>query len=953
MPAPSSPADQLHVPVWRRLARTLRIDVRRGERRPALLLFLGFFVIVTFQYATKSVRQSAFIDGLGAESLPWVYLAVALCSYPVLRLYATLADRLRRRQVIAASTGVIAASLVVFWWLFRLDWWWLPFVLYVWIGITYALNYSQFWSFSSHVLDPRQAKRLFGFIGAGGLLGGVAGGQVARFVSHLVDTRTTLLVAAGLIVLVPLLLGGVRRRLDEPGETGPQRESESEMERAKGGFQIIRESRQLRLLSALMVVTILVAQIVDLQFNWAVEQFRTDLDQRTAFFGNFYSVMNLAAFFFQLSFTARIHRLLGVATAMRVLPATMGLGTVALFVAATASPVAVLAAAMVLKIGETGLRYSLDQSTRELLYLPIPSRLRAKAKAYVDVFFHRGAKGLAALLLLPVTFGWLTVVDAGWLSLALVVVWLAVVASSHREYVLAFRRGLKRRSVDRYAPVNIEDTNTLEILVQSLGSLDPRQVLHSLDILEDNDRGNLVPPLLLYHDDAEVRRRTLDILARSGREDATPLIERRLADESPDVRAAAGRVLAQFKGEDVCLLMQPRLHEAEPGVRAAAVACLAIHGDDEMLAAAEAVLKELLSDADPAVRSEGAKAIAVVPEPRFSEYLVQLLYDPDARVLRHTIAAVRRRVRRDGHNPIYLPTLIALLRHRRVKHEARGALVALGEPVIPALAHFLAAEDEALWVRRALPKTIASIGGDQAAQTLLQALALRQDRFLRRKVIEALTGFGPVDFDAAGEAAITREVEAEARLYCRELLDLCAVSPPGGVLLQGPVPTWREERHSPDLLERLLAERMEDHLRNLFGLLSLILPATHVRAAHRSLVSTNSALRAHALEYLDNTLAGDLRPTVFAVINDTPLGEKLETAARRFDLRRDDRLTVLRRAIDCRRPQDESAVGVALAALYKIHCDRVEELFGDVRRLETLGIDARVRETARWIGQRL
>lgn len=951
MPVPSPPIDQLHIPVWRRLARTLQIDVRRGERRPALLLFLGFFVIVTFQYATKSVRQSAFVDGLGAENLPWVYLAVALCSYPVLRLYAALADRLRRRQVIVGSTAAIAASLVAFWWLFGLGGWWLPFVLYVWIGITYALNYSQFWSFSSHVLDPRQAKRLFGFIGAGGLLGGVAGGQVARLVSHFVDTRTTLLVAAGLIALVPLLLGGVRRRAPDLGDTGAARESE--MERAQGGFEIIRRSRQLRLLSALMVVTILVAQIVDLQFNWAVEQFTTDLDQRTAFFGNFYSVMNLAAFFFQLIFTARIHRLLGVATAMRVLPTTMGLGTVALFVAATASPVAVLAAAVVLKVGETGLRYSLDQSTRELLYLPIPSRLRAKAKAYVDVFFHRGAKGLAALLLLPVTFGWLTVVDAGWLSLALVVVWLAVVASSHREYVRAFRRGLKRRSVDRHSPVNIEDANTLEILVQSLGSLDPRQVLHSLDILEDNDRGNLVPPLLLHHDDAEVRRRTLDVLARAGREDATPLIERRLADENPDVRAAAGRVLAQFKGEDVCLLMQPRLHETEPGVRAAAVACLAVHGDDEMLAAAETVLKELLSDADPTVRSEGAKAIAVVPEPRFAEYLVQLLYDSDARVLRHTIAAVRRRVRRDGHNPIYLPTLVALLRHRRVKHEARAALVALGEPVIPALAHFLAAEDEALWVRRALPKTIASIGGDQAASTLLEALALRQDRFLRRKVIEALCGLDSVDFDATGHAAIGREVEAEARLYCRELLDLCAVSPPGSVLLQGPVATWREDRHAPDLLERLLAERMEDHLRNLFGLLSLILPATHIRAAHRSLVSTNPALRAHALEYLDNTLAGDLRPTVFAVINDAPLGEKLETAARRFDLRRDDRLAVLRRAIDCRRPQDENAVGVALAALYKIHSDRIEELFGDVRRLETLGVDAQVRETASWVDRRL
>ena len=177
----------------------------------AVLLFIGFFFVVTFQYATKSVRQSAFIDNLGAANLPWVYLAVALCSYPILRLYSLLSDRVGHRRLIPLSTLVITASLLAFWWLFQYDWSWLPFVLYVWIGITYALNYSQFWSFSSHMLDARQAKRLFGFIGAGGLLGGVAGGHVARLISQFVDTRATLLVAAGLIAVVPILLGAVRR----------------------------------------------------------------------------------------------------------------------------------------------------------------------------------------------------------------------------------------------------------------------------------------------------------------------------------------------------------------------------------------------------------------------------------------------------------------------------------------------------------------------------------------------------------------------------------------------------------------------------------------------------------------------------------------------------------------------------------------------------------------------
>ena len=54
----------LSVPAWRRLATRMHIDIRPGEARLAFLLFVFFLLLVTFQYATKSVRQSSFIDTL-------------------------------------------------------------------------------------------------------------------------------------------------------------------------------------------------------------------------------------------------------------------------------------------------------------------------------------------------------------------------------------------------------------------------------------------------------------------------------------------------------------------------------------------------------------------------------------------------------------------------------------------------------------------------------------------------------------------------------------------------------------------------------------------------------------------------------------------------------------------------------------------------------------------------
>ena len=244
-----------------------------------------------------------------------------------------------------------------FWWLFQFDFWLMPAVLYVWISIAYIMTVSQFWLFSIHVLDPRQARRLFGFVGAGGLLGGVAGGQVARLVSNAMGTRTTFLVAAAILLTATALITLVHRLQAASEEPSAGTGRAEKADKAKGGFEVIGGSRHLQAISTVLVLTVVVAQIVDIQFNWSVEQAITGLDARTAFYGNFYSVMGISAFVFQLAFTSRIHRALGVGVALKVLPVTMAIGTVALFVAALMFPAILLTAAFMLKVGENGLRY--------------------------------------------------------------------------------------------------------------------------------------------------------------------------------------------------------------------------------------------------------------------------------------------------------------------------------------------------------------------------------------------------------------------------------------------------------------------------------------------------------------------------------------------------------------------------------------------------------------------
>ncbi len=931
------------------------VDMRAGEGPIAALLFVYFFLLITSQYISRSVRDSAWVTTLDANTLPYGFILVAICSYPILVIFARLVDRVPRHHLIAGTSSIFAVSLVAFWWLFGYEeWTWVPVVFYVWAAITFVLTVSQFWSYANHSLDPRQAKRLFGFIGAGGGLGGFVGGMYARAAAEALGSSALLLVSAGIqIIIAVLVVAG--NRLNPPdearvaGATGL-----AKLDAAKGGFQTIRASRQLTLIAALMLCTVAVANIVNLQFAWAVGEVSTQLDEATALFGLVYSFNSLFGFAFQILFTGRIHKYLGIGIAMRILPVALAFGTAGLMISANVfdSAQTLFVVAAMLLIGEKGIRYSLDQSTRELLFLPVPSIARFRAKAFIDVFVQRFAKGVgAAIALVGTALLGMTIVKVGWFSLIIIAIWIGVTVAVRRQFVRSFRDGLRARTVDAAIPVDLSDTTSLELMVQSLGSPDPRQVLRGLEMLDYHDKSHLIPPLLLYHDNPEVKIETLKLLAKCERRDAAPIIERVLADEDPDVRAAAIHALAVLSQEDVTAIMAPRLFDLDPRIRAAAVVSVFNYSDGDAAERAAQVLKQMAADTDPAVRTQAATALSEIDEPHFRDALMGLLYDDNTSVVRAAIGAVRSRVERNGQSPLFVPTLISLMHNRRVKHEAREALVAYGEEVIPALAHFMGDPQETIWVRRAVPKTIARIGGLAAQKALLENLGVT-DLFLRRKVIEALGWLRISDPSLSfPENRIADEIHQEARRYFLGLTDLVSVSVQNDLEFESPTVQWRKE--SPGLVQLLLEDRMKQHLIAIFGMLELAHPPRDIRAAYQGLMSGELALKSHALEYLDNTLTGEIHRRVFSVIGEETLENKLRLARTMYQLAVQPAEDVLRRLVLASSTFDEGAHWLGTAAIHAIYEGRVEELYPQVVEAAQRDDESVVEETAQWVFQKL
>jgi AAA family ATP:ADP antiporter len=935
---------------------------RRGRSRPvfgihpgegglAWLFFCNFLVLTTVHFAAKSVRQATFLDSLGAEKLPWVYLAVALISLPVLILYSRLAARIRLPILILSSTLLHVLGLVTFFVLFGLGHVWVAVAYYIWLGMAFAIAVSQFWTYANQVFDSRQARRLFSFIGAGGLLGSVLGGLMAVNVTRALGTRFTLLGAASVLLLIPIMIVLTEKRRP-PSQIVPAVARRPRIEEVRGGLRTLRGSRLLALISLLMLSTVMIGQLVQWQFYWYVENNTSGLDRLTSVIGFAFILMGVVGFLFQLIFTGRIHRVLGVGVGLRVLPGTVAVAQLGVVLAMAGGWAAVYALVWILFLAEGSLRHSVEQATRELLFQPVAEELRVRAKAFIDVFVQRFGKGAAAILIL-VTIKLLPPASVSVLTLVLAVVWLVLTFQARREYITAFREGLKSGTLQPDAAIDPTDVKTVTTLVQSLGSSDPRKVLHSLDLLADSGEGRLVPPLLLHHDSAEVRRKTLEVLAATNREDAASLVEKAMSDPDAGVRTGAMRTLAVLRGEHAAKLALDRLDDPDAHVRATAVASLLAAENGDVGDRAERVLIELAADDDPVVRADTVAALGQVSDPIASDILVTMLYDSDLLVVKAAIAAVRQRFERSGANPLYATILVSLMANRRLKHEARNALVAQGEGAIKPLILFMRSQDEQIWVRRAVPKTIALIGSQKGADALLDSLDTG-DAMVRSKIIEALVYMRTRDPDVQFKRRIvTQHLRREASEYVRLLADLWAVSSLHEARLDGPLAVWKSDGRVPTLPQQLLAQRMARGVSNIFGLLELINNPEDVRAAQRSLLSGQPKMRARALEYLDNTLAGSVRRDVFAVIDDAPPEDKLRRAEQIFNIRVESPEETLSRLIQIDPREDPSAIGIVLAALYNVWNEEIESLYPVIIALAEDTDDEMVRETAVWVSRRV
>ncbi|MDP7040067.1 MAG: Npt1/Npt2 family nucleotide transporter [Myxococcota bacterium] len=914
--------------------------IRPEEFKRTALAFFYLFTAIGAFIIGRIARTVLFLEIPNyKEQLPLMYIGIAIGVSITMLFYSKVERRLRRDQT--NSITLVVLILITFLFRFALQnggetiYW----AFYIWVEIFGTFLIVQFWSFTNEIFHSRQAKRLFAIIGGGGVLSNVVIGFGIKNTVKSIGTENLLYVICGCLALslITVLALGKNARADLTAAHEKKPTAKTRDGKPKG--EKVFTTRHVQLIAMVVVITYIVSTIVDYQFQVIIGDSIPVKDERSAFFGSFFGITGILAGIIQFFFTARILERFGVLTALIMLPIGMLVGSAGILMVPF---FAALSAVSFTKGAENCLRYTVNDATLQLLYLPVPGHLRGRAKAFIDGILKPLAIGGAGLLLalmvgkldntLGISLGMgFRVYSLSWVVALLLVGWLIALLALRKEYLKSLLDTLERRRLNLAdASFEINNDETIQMLLKYLRSQKPGEVLHALELLKfvsSKHKQNVLPLVLnlLEHQANEVRCETLRFLGKFGDQISTEQVSPMLDDPSPLVRASAIMTYCALARAKATTHISKLLNDPSTKVRAAAVAGLIRFGGlDGVLASAD-MLKKMLASHSPREREYAAWILGEVGVQHFYQPLVPLLEDQHPKVRQAAILAAGLLQSQD-----LISHLIKQFESPRFAATAVNALAQYGEQAVDIAAGLLDDPNHGSAIRAQAPKILARIATDHCADVLCNHL-LDEDIHVRSASVLGMVSLLRrnhhihTDREAVGFA-----IHMEAKGYF-ELLNL---------------QHNLELDAKTSLLSDALSHRQNQIVERLLGLLSLKYPSQTIEVVSNNLKSPNVSTRANALEVLDNLLNKDEKSYIIPLLDDSAGERKLQVGGEIFQLQDYNRQERLIELLEGRDTWLKVAAGMAV-----YHWD-LHDLSPQVDKMLHHD-EALCRETAIFVGRKL
>lgn len=464
-------------------------EIKPGEGTTAILMFANVFLILCAYYFIKPLREGwiavSDISGLSKmEVKAYSSFFQAFFLLFIVGLFGKLSDQLQRSVLVTRTTLFCISNMVIFWFLQpNLFFKSLPFsgiIFYLWVGMFGVFVVAQFWTFCADIYNDEAGKRLLPMIAIGATSGAAFGSQIVDvLVGNGIIPSEALLLAGTVPLFVSIALtrivdsrqskqtGAVIYASDEQQRCAPASEPASDKRRNApddslkknkqqglgfllNGAKLVFKSRFLLAIALLTLLNnwvntngenllfrVVEENLAEQAMQQAIVEPRSVLeftrDGTTAFYGNFFFWVNVVAMLLQAVVASRLLKYGGFGAIILILP------IIAMASYTVMALVPILLIVKIMKVAEDSTDYSINNTARHVLWLPVDSASKFHGKPAIDTLYVRMGDGLAALtVLIGVQFLAISTVQFFVFNIFLVFFWLyfAVMLISERSKLL-------------------------------------------------------------------------------------------------------------------------------------------------------------------------------------------------------------------------------------------------------------------------------------------------------------------------------------------------------------------------------------------------------------------------------------------------------------------------------------------------------------------------------------
>ena len=375
------------------------LHVKPGEGSALFWSFCYFFSLLCSYYIIRPMRDEMGILG-GVENLQWLFTGTLLVMTAVIPLFGWISSRFPRRKFLPYIYFSFIVMLLMFYSLMgeEVASKYIARTFFIWVSVFNLFVVSVFWSFMADIYSNTQARRLFGFIAAGGTVGALTGPAITALLVQPLGARNLILVSAFFMIVAIICIGRLSAWSDSSAAPNTAQEAEpstpEKEELISGGIwsgitMIIRSPYLLGIALLIMLYTTLSTFLYLMQAQIISDAF-VDSAERTAVFASIDFVVNALTLILQIFLTGRLVNWLGLALVLAIIPVLLAIGFTLLGIAP------VLSILLVVQVIRRAGNYAVMKPAREMLFVVLPREEKYRAKNVIDTVIYRAGDAVSA-----------------------------------------------------------------------------------------------------------------------------------------------------------------------------------------------------------------------------------------------------------------------------------------------------------------------------------------------------------------------------------------------------------------------------------------------------------------------------------------------------------------------------------------------------------------------------